>query len=113
MSKWDALAEATIENGGATFTKDGDTITEGYAVAVGGTHYLAPDEVSGDNIAYLVGVISDQVGKVDAFGTWVEEGTVYVEAVKVYASKEVAEAVADVLHEIAYFDLNTKTEIRL
>lgn len=115
MTVKDRFAEVvaeTINHGGATFDREGNMVTSGYAVADGWTKMLRPDEVTADNLAYLIGQMAHLSGA-DTFGTWFDDGWVWVETSKVYDREDVAAAVAKATNEIAYYNITDAKEVRL
>jgi len=104
----------TVKNGGATINpKNGETVTTGYAVG-GIREFKFHSARLGqfDEIVAACKTIRAE-HKTCMLGFWMDEGTLYVDAIKVCERQEVAAAVAEAFEEIAYFDLNTNTEIRL
>lgn len=112
MERFEAIVARTLNEGGATFDREGNMVTSGYAVAQGWTKMLRPEEVTADNLAYLIGHMAELSGA-DTFGTWYDDGWVWVETSKVYDSEDVAAAVAEARNEIAYFNITDGEEVRL
>ena len=104
----------TAKNGGATIDpKTGGTVTTGYAV--GGIQefkfYSARLEQF-EEITEAIKKIRMAHPKMK-IGFWLDEGTLYLDAVAVMNSEESARIVAETFDEIAFFNLDTKEEIRL
>jgi hypothetical protein len=104
----------TAKNGGATIDpKTGDTVTTGYAV--GGIRefkfYNARLEQL-EEITEAIKKIRLSHPKMKV-GFWLDGGTLYLDAVAVMNSEESARIVAETFDEIAFFNLDTKEEIRL
>ena len=117
---WAIYYNQTIANGGGTFhILDTHSITTGYAVgAIADTFAIVPVK---DTLAfgrairairqqYMLG--SEHV-KVDAIGTWVDAGMIYIDPVKVVATEAEAIKIAKANNQLAYFNLNENKEVRL
>ena len=104
----------TAKNGGATINpKTGETVTSGYAV--GGIREFKFVRATMDDLEDVVGAIqkircSHPKMKV---GFWLDDGTLYLDAIAVMNSEESARTVAETFDEIAFFNLDTNEEIRL
>ena len=104
------VATRTLANGGDTFTAQGEQITSGFSVAgIAPAIRVSVDDLTAQDIADMVALFSG----VQAFGTWIEDGEVWIEPTTVLHDADEADALARERDEIAYFDLDTLTEIRL
>lgn len=100
----------TTANGGATFTATGDLVTSGYCVAgVAPAVRVALADFTAETLAEAVASFNHS----GTFGTWIEEGEVWIEPSEVYTDRAEADRVAKAREEIAYFDLDAMEEIRL
>ena len=103
----------TAKNGGATIDPKTATVATGYAV--GGIRefkfYSARLEQLEDITAAITKIrCSHPKMKI---GFWLDEGTLYLNAIAVMNSEESARIVAETFEKIAFFNLDTNTEIRL
>ena len=105
---------STAMNGGATINpKTGENVTSGYAV--GGVmeyKYVTP------TLADLEEIQGDVQRMVEAHpncmvGFWMNDGTLYVDAINITKHEEAARIVAETFNEIAFFNLDTNEEIRV
>lgn len=104
----------TVKNGGATINpKNGETVTTGYAVG-GIREFKFHSARLGqfDEIVAACKTIRAE-HKSCMLGFWMDEGTLYVDAINVTKIEEAARIVAETFGELAYFNLDTNTEIRL
>ncbi|UVK59082.1 membrane protein [Microbacterium phage Cen1621] len=104
------IASLTVANGGATFTAEGELVTSGFSVAgVAPALRLAVEDFTP---AAVLAVVARFAGA-GFFGTWIEEGEVWIEPTNVLADADEAHALAEARGEIAYYDLDNLAEIRL
>jgi hypothetical protein len=104
----------TVKNGGATINpKNGETVTTGYAVG-GIREFKFHSARLGqfDEIVAACKTIRAE-HKTCMLGFWMDEGTLYVDAINVTKIEEAARIVAETFGELAYFNLDTNTEVRL
>lgn len=105
----DRIAKVTVENGGATFTRTGEIVTTGYAVAgVADAVRIPVADFTADALAAAIAAFD-----AETFGTWIEEGEVWIEPSEVYEDRETADRIAKARHEIAYFNITDAEEVRL
>ncbi|UJQ87184.1 hypothetical protein SEA_BAILEYBLU_46 [Arthrobacter phage BaileyBlu] len=106
----ETIFTTTTTNGGATFTAHGDLVTSGYCVAgIAPAVRVAVEDFTAEALAEAVASF-DHNG---TFGTWIEDGEVWIEPSEVYTDRDEADRVAKAREEIAYFDLDAMEEIRL
>lgn len=104
------IARLTVANGGATFTAEGVALHSGFSVAgVAPAIRIRVEDFDAATLAAAIAVF----GTRSAFGTWIEEGEVWIEPTTLLTDAAEAHALAEARGEIAYFDLDTLTEIRL
>lgn len=86
------------------------SISKGFAVAFAATQ----NSHGTDGLKSVINYAKKNAGTVDAFGGWYdsETGLFYWDAVRILSTKEEAEKFARDNKQLAYFDLNTCTEIR-
>ena len=104
----------TAKNGGATIDpKTGDTVTTGYAVG-GIREFKFYNATIGDleDVIEAIKKIRMSHPKMKV-GFWLDGDTLYLDAVAVMNSEASARIVAETFDEIAFFNLDTKEEIRL
>jgi len=104
----------TIKNGGATLNPNtGEPVTEGYAV--GGIREFKFYDARIEQVEDMTQAVRKirQDHKSCMLGFWMDGSTLYVDAIKVCTKQGTAAAVAEAFEEIAYYDLNTGSEIRL
>ena len=104
----------TIKNGGATLNpKTGEPVTEGYAV--GGVREFKFYDARIEQVEDIVQAVRKirQDHKFCMLGFWMDGSTLYVDAINVTSCGEAARIVAETFGELAYYDLNTGSEIRL
>ena len=104
----------TAKNGGATINpKTGESVTAGYAV--GGIREFKFYHATMDDLEEITAAITKircSHPKMD-IGFWLDDGTLYLDAIAVMATEDSARVVAEAFDEIAFFHLDTNTEIRL
>ena len=104
----------TAKNGGATIDpKTGQSVTTGFAV--GGIREFKFYNATMDDLEDVTAAIqkircSHPKTKI---GFWLDGGTLYLDAIAVVNSEESARITAEVLDEIAFFNLDTNEEIRV
>lgn len=110
-----AIADATLANGGGTFTTDGQPVqpTAGYAVAVQSIPYGGA-LTSRNGIVDALGRANGN-GHVPYIGSWVdgETGKVYLDRVVILPDRESALTLAAAFGELAIWDFATGTEVRV
>jgi hypothetical protein len=104
----------TVKNGGCTLKPEtGEEATTGYAV--GGIRefkfYDARIEQT-DEMADAIAQIRKNHPAMD-IGFWLDGSTLYIDAVLRFPCEESARLIGTKLNEVAIYDLNTGTEIRL
>lgn len=106
----ETIFTTTTNNGGATFTANGDLVTSGYCVAgIAPAVRVALEDFTAEVLAQAVASFNHD----GTFGTWIEDGEVWIEPSEVYTDGATAYLVARERQEIAFFNLDTMTEIRL
>lgn len=108
MNAYEIAQTLAANAGGFTINRDGSIPTHGASVAVA-------DSLVSDHLDTLeIGVYVAQHPEIDSFGIWQdsETGFVYVDSVLI-VSLEIALTIGAARGEIAVFDLDTMTEIRL
>ncbi len=95
------------------FTVDAETlmpVTKGFAVAVEDTQ----DSFGTEGLATVVNYVTSH-SNVNAYGGWLnsDNNQYYYDATVICSTREEAEALAKLNHQIAYFDLENMEEIRL
>ncbi len=109
----------TRTTGGATIRPaDGSIPTRGYAVALPGAEESCPLPADELTTAELIGSYVDRHAETLApsgrhLGTWVDDGTLYVDTVEIIPDRHAAELAGLAADQLAIFDLGTATEIRL
>lgn len=107
------LLDSAVENGGGTFNSDGETFS-GVGYVVGGK---APTLTLS---ATVIGPASVQM--VDAwlfnnksrfYGSWLDNGTIYIDAVDIIDSLVQAEELGRSRGELAIYDMAAGEDIRL
>ena len=106
--------ELTVKNGGCTLDpKTVEEVTTGYAV--GGIREF---KFHGASLGHL-DEITDSITKIRVshpkmkVGFWMDGSTLYIDAVAVVNSEESARIIGEAFEEIAIYNLDTATEIRL
>ena len=104
-----ALVRKTIKNGGVTLGFDGEEITTGFAV--GGVMEFKFDEKNTrlEEITAALRKIQETGCYV---GGWLNEGILYLDAVRTFKTEAEALKVGREAQEIAIFNLDTLTEIK-
>lgn len=110
MNNTETLVHTTLANGGSTFAADGSLVTSGFSVA--GIAPAVRIPVAAFTAEALAATIALFAGSA-TFGTWIEDGEVWIEPTNVLTDAAEADALARERDEIAYFDLDSMTEIRL
>jgi hypothetical protein len=104
------VVEATKENGGITVNIDtGHTVTAG--LVVGGVTETIEIPVAEFTERRLMEAVTRITPAARVFGTWVHNGTVYVDACDIYDNHNDALRAAIARNEMAYFDLYNNWEI--
>jgi hypothetical protein len=99
------IYDETIRNGGGTYTRDGIAAeNKGFAVAVvTETYYkvaLDDPDVAVEAIRGISSVYPNHY-----IGTWVHEGYIHIDPVKITENEGDAKYLAHRYHQIAYYDL--------
>jgi hypothetical protein len=112
------LFDRTIANGGGTFeahAPNGERadITAGFAVAIvdGTWREVHVNDRKAFNMA--IARIMFEFPYASAIGTWVDGDTIHIDPVMVADNESTARVFAINNHQLAYFNLNTMTEVRL
>ena len=111
-----SLYARTIANGGGTFTDADRDVTSGYAVAIvhGTFRSVDVNDAPGFDVAVdSCYQYAASIGVDIAVGTWVDGSIIHVDPVRIYTTDREARASAAMLHQLAYFHLDTQTELRL
>jgi len=103
-------------NGGFTAERESlAPVTSGYAVSVTDRQWSFPESLPFDHFAEVVEQLHWYYPDADAFGGWVDTEThlLYLDPIAIYTEQTEAERIGRKHGEIAIFDLDTATEIRL
>jgi hypothetical protein len=102
------------ENGGGTYNQRDLTPFSpiaGYAVAIGGAVMPAKD-VTADSIIWTCRAVAGEY-MTDLVGTWLNEGSVYIDAVRHIRNRETAIRLGQEAGQLAIYDFGAKESIDL
>lgn len=115
----------TFTTGGSTLAKNGQKINQRHGYVVGGfSETVLPVSCSIDEFINTWELKRDEckeypidsrnlVFQTECVGTWVHEGKIYFDVVRIYEDKNTAEKVARNNNEIAIYNLATNKSIEL
>jgi|DEB0MinimDraft_6_1074348.scaffolds.fasta_scaffold219711_1 hypothetical protein len=115
----------TFTTGGSTLAKNGQRINQRHGYVVGGfSETLLPVSCSIDEFLNTWELKRDEckeysidsrnlVYQTECVGTWIHDGKIYFDVVRIYDDKEAALNIARINDEIAIYDLSTKESINL
>ena len=111
------LVNHIIENGGATYNlMEGQFITSGYMCAKAENEMIISEELTCNHILGYMAKYAVDLQKANAnLGAWynTEDGKTYLDTSYRFETLEEAIAFGKANNQLAIFDLNTFTEIRL